>query len=136
MKGVTSGLFSAPLRRVKHDGRPATLLYDPSPDHPRRTDRAPRRRTYGSRLNDGTLWAQAAWAELAGLDPVVRYHVHSGMQRVERPWRDREAALAFLHAMAADHLGRITARQRLDNLLRRGHITEEEALRGSLDTRR
>lgn len=129
MKGVTADLFSTPLRRVRHDGRHASVVYnDPRSDAPmRRGGRPPARRIYGSRLNDGSLWASAAWAELAGLEPFVRYHTHNGSQRIERPWRDREAALAFLHAMLDSHTGRVTARRRLVDLLQRGVITEDEA---------
>lgn len=130
MKGVTSDLFSPALRRVQHDGRKATLLYDPSTTHRAKTTRPPRRQTYGSRLSDGTLWAQAAWAEIAGLDPVIAYTVRGGVERVERPWRDRDAALTFLHAMLADSLGRATARKRLRDLVRRGAITEAQSVPG------
>lgn len=131
MKGVTRDLFSPPLRRVKHDGRYATVFYNPPADapdaKPRRDGRPPKRRRYGSRLNSGDLWAQAAWAELAGLEPVISYRTHTGIERTERPWRDWDAALAYLHAMAAAPVGRGAARQRLDNLVRRGLLTEDEA---------
>lgn len=116
---MNRNLFAAPIRRAGSDGRPASLLHAPADPRQRR------RQTTTTRLNDGLLWTRAAWAEVLGLEPVVRWHTTRGEAREARPWADgATSAMAYLHE-AAKHSG--LARKYLADIARRDR--EREALR-------
>lgn len=116
---MSRDLFTSALRRTRHDGRPAQLI------HTHVDPRITRPDVTSTRLNDGLLWIRAAWAEVLGLNPVIRWHSSSGTLWQVSPWKHgRESALRYLHEHAEGPRGGM-ARKYLADLRRRDIDTGE-----------
>lgn len=117
--GRPDSLLAYDIARLTRSGRPASLVHRPL------NPRQKRMQVWSSRLNDGHLWANAAWAEVMGLEPVVRWRTLKGEQREVRPWRNgAESALTYLQQMLDSPFGKGMARQRLARLAAHGKIED------------